>query len=228
MNQTALAGLDFTPAQGTLTFADGETSKLFTVPVLDDNIDEPTEMARVRLSTPGNPDTLGPRSTATLTIFDNDPLPTVSVSDVSVFEGNSSHTIMYFVVNLSAVSGKTVSASFSTGNGTASPINDYNNTGGGVTFYPGETRRTTFVRIFGDTETEDDETFLITLTPSNATLARGQGTATILNDDGNTVPLQLILEQGFDPIPATALDSVLRLRDPFQVVNSSNALNHGR
>ena len=131
---------------------------------------------------------------------------------------------MYVVVDLSAVSGKTVTATFTTDNGTASPVNDYNATGGGVIFYPGESSRTFFVRIFGDTLTEADENFIVTLTLiSGATVARGQGIATILNDDGNTIPLQLVIEEiGSDPIPVAALDSVLRLRDPFQVVNSSN------
>jgi hypothetical protein len=229
VNQTATAGLDFTPAQGTLTFADGETSKMFTVPILEDNLDEASETARVRLSTSGNLDTLGTQSTATLTITDNDPLPGLSVSDVSVYEGNSGHTIMYLVVNLSAVSGRTVTATFATENGTASPVNDYNATGGGVIFNPGESSRTFFVRVFGDTETEVDETFLVNLTSvSGATAVRGQGIATILNDDGNTTPLQLMFEEiGSNPIPAAALDSVLFLRDPFQVVNSSNLLNQG-
>ena len=229
MNQTATSGLDFTPVQGTLTFADGEASKMFTVPILEDSLDEPTETATVRLSTSGNLDTLGTQSTATLTITDNDPLPGLSVSNVSMYEGNSGHTIMHVVVNLSAVSGKTVTATFATENGTASPVNDYNATGGGVLFNPGESSRTFFVRVFGDTETEVDETFLVNLTSvSGATALRGQGIATILNDDGNTIPLQLMFEEiGSNPIPAAALDSVLFLRDPFQVVNTSNQLNQG-
>ena len=108
--------------------------------------------------------------------------------------------------------------------------NDYIDTGGGlVTFNPGETSGTFFFRIFGDTETEADETFLVNLTSaSGATIDRSQGTGTILNDDGSTVPLQLMLEEtGSDPTRAAAMDSMLLLRDPFQVVNNSNLLNPG-
>ena len=121
VNQTATSGSDFAPTEGAITFADGETSKTFNVPLLDDTLDEPTERAKVRLSTSGNLDTLGTQSTATLMITDNDPLPSVSVTDVSMYEGNSGLSLMFFNVNLSALSGKIVTVSLATATGTASP-----------------------------------------------------------------------------------------------------------
>ena len=41
---SALAGQDYFGTSGTLTFADGETSKTFNVPVVFDALDEPTEL----------------------------------------------------------------------------------------------------------------------------------------------------------------------------------------
>ncbi|WP_245614031.1 Calx-beta domain-containing protein [Actinokineospora inagensis] len=47
---TAIAGADFTPATGTLTFAPGDTTKTIAVPILPDLVDEPTETFQVVLS----------------------------------------------------------------------------------------------------------------------------------------------------------------------------------
>src|SRR5205809_4618312 len=64
---TALAGLDYTAASGTLTFADGETNKTFAVPVIFDLIDEPAETVLLSLSRVGGGATLG-LTNASLTI----------------------------------------------------------------------------------------------------------------------------------------------------------------
>ena len=221
--QTATAGSDFTPTEGTLIFADGETSKMFTVPILDDNVDEfINETALVTLSTSGDLDTLGSRSSASLTINDDEPLPSVSVGDVSVNEGNSGTRIAFFTISLSAASGKIISIGYATANGTASSA-DYVSSSATLVFNPGETSKTIEISINGDVENEANETFLVNLHSAvNVNIGRVQGTGTILNDDGGTVPLQLVGdESGPGPIQATALESALLFRDPFQVLNAS-------
>ena len=226
---TATAGVDFTATEGTLTFADGEVSKMFSVPIHEDSLSESFETAKVILNTSGPLDSLGSQSTATLNIEDNDPLPTVSIRDVHVIEGNSGTTTAFFSVTLSTASGSVVSVSYATQNGSASSVNDYEQLFGALTFNPGETIKQVVVTVKGDVEIEPDETFFVNLT--NATHAirlRSLGKGTILNDDGSTVPLVLILEeQPPEPIQAAALDSVLFLRDPFPVVNGANLLNLG-
>ena len=224
LGQTATAGSDFTPTQGTLTFGDGETSKMFTVPILDDKVDEfIEETALVTLSTSADLDTLGSRSNATLTINDDEPLPLVSISDVSVNEGNTGTKTAFFTVGLSALSAKIVSIGFSTANGSASSPTDYVSSTGTLTFNPGETNKIIELTINGDVENEANETLLVNLHSAvNVNIGRAQGTGTILNDDGNTVPIELMIDaSGPGPIQAAALESALLYRDPFQVVNSS-------
>ncbi len=71
-NSTAVAGSDYTSASGTLTFLPGETSKTFTVPLIDDAIIEAPETFMVNLSVPTGGVVLGSQSFASVIIADND------------------------------------------------------------------------------------------------------------------------------------------------------------
>ncbi|MDQ3907561.1 MAG: carboxypeptidase regulatory-like domain-containing protein, partial [Acidobacteriota bacterium] len=69
---TATAGSDYTAASGTLNFADGQTQQTFSVQITDDQIFEPNETFGVALSNPAGGAALGPPSSATVTIIEND------------------------------------------------------------------------------------------------------------------------------------------------------------
>ena len=71
VNGLANQRCDYTATSGTLTFAAGETSKSFTIPLADDTFVEGNETLTVSLSNPGGA-TLGAPATATLTITDDD------------------------------------------------------------------------------------------------------------------------------------------------------------
>jgi chitinase len=111
--------------------------------------------------------------------------PQLSVGDVSVREGNSGTVSAVFTVTLSAPSSQTVTVAYATQDGTATAGGDYQATSGTLTFAPGETAKTIAVAVNGDTVPEPDETFrLILSNATNAVIAVGQATGTILNDDG--------------------------------------------
>src|SRR5262249_26745558 len=55
---TATAGLDYATTSGTLTFAPGEVSKSFTVPIVNDVAVEGNETVLLQLSNPTGPATL--------------------------------------------------------------------------------------------------------------------------------------------------------------------------
>jgi len=72
VNGTASAGADYEGASGTLIFHDGEVSKTFSVPVLDDSAAEEEKTVNLNLSNPTGGAVLGTPSRATLTIEDDD------------------------------------------------------------------------------------------------------------------------------------------------------------
>ncbi|MPY90059.1 MAG: DUF4394 domain-containing protein [Luteitalea sp.] len=69
---TAHPGTDFTPVSDWLLFVDGETSKTFPVPILDDTDAEAEETFRLRVSAPGVHENL---LSIPLTILDDDRVP---------------------------------------------------------------------------------------------------------------------------------------------------------
>jgi serine protease AprX len=74
-DNTALAGADYQAGAGTLTFLDGETSRTFTVAILDDAVHESDENLTVSLANPTGGASLGSPATSTLTIMDDDTAP---------------------------------------------------------------------------------------------------------------------------------------------------------
>lgn len=70
---TATAGSDYTATNGTLEFAEGQTTRTFSVPVTADDGDEPDETVNLDLSNPQGGATLGARRNAVLTIEDASP-----------------------------------------------------------------------------------------------------------------------------------------------------------
>ena len=185
----AVGGADFAAANGTLTFAPGDTSKTITVTVNGDAVNEADETFTVTLTNPSGA-TLA-TATGTGTIVNDDSAPTVSIADALLTEGNTGTTPATFTVTLSAASGQTVSVHYQTNDGSASAGSDYTAVADTtLTFTPGETSKDVSVDVVGDTTIEPNETFSVVLSqPTNATLgAPATGTATIQNDDGATQP----------------------------------------
>jgi len=112
-------------------------------------------------------------------------LPSLSIGDASVSEGNSGTVQAVFTVTLSEATDQPVTVHYATADGTATTANgDYQAQSGTLTFDPFVTSRTITILVNGDTAVEPDETFVVNLdTPTNATIARGQGVGTIVNDD---------------------------------------------
>ena len=118
-----------------------------------------------------------------------DALPTLSISDAAVVEGDGGQTHVMFTVTLSAASDEAVSVGYVTSNGTATAGVDYTAGSGVVSFAPGVTSQMVHVMVAGDAVVEGDETFTVSLSnPSGATIADGSAVGTITNDDVAPTP----------------------------------------
>jgi hypothetical protein len=114
--------------------------------------------------------------------------PGLSVSDAIVAEGNSGQTNLEFEISLPVSSDQTVSVSYYSKNESATGGVDYQSVSGRVTFPPGVTERIIVVPINGDTLTEPEERFNVSLFhPLNAVLSQPNGLGIITNDDGPAV-----------------------------------------
>ena len=180
---SATAPADYLAAAGSLSFAPGTTSTGLDVQVVGDTLDEADETFQVVLSAPSGAalgDALGVGA-----ILDDDAPPTLSIGDVSVGEGACGSSVAQFPVTLSAASGQAVSVSYATSDGTATAGADYQESHGSLSLAPGATSGGLSVPVTDDLVDEPDETFFVGLSGAQgATILDGQGTATILDDDG--------------------------------------------
>ncbi len=119
------------------------------------------------------------------TIQNDDALPVLTISPVSVNEGNIDTRSLVFVASLNLPSGLTVQVDYSSADGTAGFPADYIPVNGRLMFTAGEIQKTVSVVVNGDTEVEPDEIFYLNLgNPVNADLPQVQVSGTILDDDG--------------------------------------------
>ena len=182
---------DYTPDGGTLDFAPGETDEVVLVAVIGDDTTEGDQTFTVTITSPVNA-TLA-NDTDTVTIVDNDPLPTsvpiFSVNDVKIREGASGTSTLTFTVTRSDDTTTAVTINYAIEDGTALTPSDYAATTPGLlSFATTETTKTVDVTVNGDPTLEPNETLFLTLsTPSaGGAILDGQGTGTIVNDDTRT------------------------------------------
>jgi hypothetical protein len=138
--------------------------------------------------------------------------PTISINDISMAERDSNLFGYEFTVSLSAASTKQVSVTVTTQDGTATGNVDFG--AGSVTLNipAGQTSQTVTVFIIGDTIVEGTEQFFLNLSnPVNATIAKGQGVGTIIDDD------TLILLNQTSSSRGLAVDSVFHTHEPFPI-----------
>ena len=116
--------------------------------------------------------------------------PSLSISDVSMNEGNIGTSTASFNVTLSAASSQTVTVAYRTVDSGATAGVDYQAKSGTLTFAPGETSKTIDITVVGDRTPEWSEQFQVVLSDSvNSFLNDPVGYGTIL-DDEPTVGIQ--------------------------------------
>ena len=188
---SATAGSDYVASSlSNETIAAGSTSKTFAVTIKGDTATEGNETFTVNVSSVVGATVADGSATGTISNDDSAGGPTLSIGDVSISEGNSLSKQATFTVTLSAAASTAVTYNIATANGTATSGSDYVASSlSGQTIAAGATSKTFAVTISGDTATESNETFAVTLSNvSGATLGDGSAIGTITNDDGGSTP----------------------------------------
>jgi len=124
----------------------------------------------------------------------------ISIGDAGDTEGNAGTKNLSFPVSLSQAATSNVTVSYGTQDGNATVADaDYNAAFGSITFLPGETLKQIAVTVRGDTRVEPNETFQVVLSSpsSNATIARGSATGTIINDDTSAVDFDWMVPERY-------------------------------
>jgi hypothetical protein len=170
-----------------LAFPAGSTSQTFSVTVNGDAKREPDETFTVALSLNSGTTVLSP-TPGTGTIQNDDPVPSITVDDVSALEGNAGPTPFTFTISLSNPTAQTVTVDYATADGTATLADaDYVAKSGTLTFLPGITSQPLGVTVNGDTANEGPEFFAVNLTNGvNGGISDTQGLGSIQNDDSPT------------------------------------------
>ncbi len=182
-NGTATTPGDYNNTPITVNFLDGETSKTVTIPIVNDNILEPDETVNLTLTNPGGGATLATRTTATLTII-NDDTPSqgiLSFSNTSYSVGEDGIPVAAVTINRAGGSAGAVSVRVNLANGSATAPSDYNNAPITINFATGETSKTVTIPIVNDTAVETTETINLSLSNPTGGATLGAQTTAILN-----------------------------------------------
>ena len=185
---TARAGSDYTAVSGSLTFAAGQSSVTFLVPVAQDALVEGAESVLLTLSNPqpSASASLG-LATATLTIVDADFLPgTVNFAAANYSVDEAGTNAVVTVIRTNGTTG-VITVNYATSDGSARAGADYSASSGILSFADGETNKSILIPIVLDAISEPSETFDVSLSgPTSGGAVLGSQTTTrvtIINND---------------------------------------------
>ncbi len=200
-NGTASSMTDYDAATGTIEFAIGQFEQTIAVNIHGDTLVEDNETFFVNLGAPTNGVAIAKgRGLGTILNDDTAAAPgSVSISDVSITEGNNGAKLATFTVTRSGGTAA-FAVNYATANGTATAGSDYAANTGALSFAAGVNSQTIAVSVNGDTLVESDETFFVNLSaPTNgAVIDKARGVGTIVNDD-----IAVIFTEGADNVRLT-------------------------
>lgn len=197
---TAVAGKDYVPISGTLTFQGTQTSQKLTVQIKNNTTVTGTKTVYAVLSNPTGGLSLADPASVAINI--NDPSnPTLSSSSASVSStptaattislGASEYGVMENGGSLTVTVLRTGDTSVSqtvnygTTNGTASSGSEYSAASGTFTFAAGETSKTITIGVNNNVSVDGNRTFTVFLSsPSGGSVTLGTASALVtINDD---------------------------------------------
>lgn len=192
-NRSALAGQDYVATSGTLAFADGESYRTITIPILNDMLADPGETFGVYLRNPSLGTSIGFNQTNIITILDDEDSFAFWATEVGTGEQFSVGILIYRRGDDSGTS----TVDFTTVNGSAQAGVDYVAASGTLTFAPRENEKRIDIEILNDSQAEPLETFSVSL--SNPSPGSGLDSPSTLpiNIEDNDTGVEFVVANAF-------------------------------
>jgi len=182
---TAQAPGDYAATSGTVTFTPPARTQAVPIPVANDAIDEFDKTFMASLSAASEA-TLGPTSTQTCTIVDDDAPPTIGLTQTRLVTPETASPVTLSVSLTGNATEKTVSANYATRDETASAGSDYSPRTGTVTLTPPLRSQDITVPILNDSERDPDETFRVILSGQQNALLGPWECRVVIDDDDSS------------------------------------------
>lgn len=187
-NGSATSGTDYTPFNGTLSFADGETRQSFEIPLTNDSRVEKTEYVTLKLSSKTKGASLAKSQTSVRLNIADDEIASPGVIEFTAadFSGQEGWGFLSGAVRRTGGHLSGVSVTVLVTGGTATPETDFQFTRVTLTFAEGQTVLSFAIPVFDDVLVEGEETITLSLVnpTSKSTLGDlASATVTILDND---------------------------------------------
>ena len=178
--------LDHDLTNGSIYILNGTSTASINFNLLDDNDYEGDETIIVTITSVGMGSTIAAQDAHTMTISDDEAVPSLSLTPLDAAESNGSTQIQVITATASAYD---ITFNYSTTDGTAAAGTHYTSSSSSGTITAGSLSETISIPVIDDSNDNSDRTFTFNIssaTLSNgtvATISESSDTATIIDDD---------------------------------------------
>jgi hypothetical protein len=226
-------GVDYNPVAARLTFAPGQTSQSFVVPIIANHRIEGASTIGLALVNPSGA-ILGTPSTAVITIAAHQQVGTFELSAATYAANAGSNSVTVAVVRAGGAEGQ-ATVHYATAGGNAQPGVDYTSVSGTLTFGPGVSVKTIVIPV-APNRTGNAVAFAIALSqpsggPSlgspaaSAVVLPGGGSAPILTGNGGPGPTV----QGISLVdgPTGITQIIVQFNESLDSTRAAKVANYG-
>jgi hypothetical protein len=230
---SAIPGVDYSPVFARLTFAPGQTSQTFQVPIIANHRIEGASIFGLALVNPSGA-ILGAPSTATITIAAHQQVGAFALSAPTYAASAGSNSVTVAVTRVGGAEGQ-ATVHYATAGGNAQPGVDYTPVSGTLTFGPGVTVKTITIPV-APNRLGNAVAFAIALSQPNggpslgspaasAVVVPGGGSAPIRNGNGGPGPTV----QGLSLVdgPTGITEILVQFNGPMDPIRADNVANYG-
>ena len=178
--------LDHDLTNGSIYILNGTSTASINFNLLDDNDYEGDETIIITITSVGMGSTIAAQDAHTMTISDDEAVPSLSLTPLDAAESNGSTQMQVITATASAYD---ITFNYSTTDGTAAAGTHYTSSSSSGTITAGSLSETISIPVIDDSNDNSDRTFTFNISSANlsngtvATISESSDTATIIDDD---------------------------------------------